>query len=1007
MDSPNRKSNTRTENYERKVSSSSVERKTSERKTSERKNPIEPELPPQKSYKDQIKEILKNTYNDGIIHTHVSLITPKGKFQFNRQTLEDFWEVYCNALYNDFENSVYGIAEKPQQYLPVIVDVDLKADADFELIDDSLYTIDQVKYVISTYQSVLRNSVQDCTSQDLTCVFLQKNLYQQTKNDKVFLKHGFHLHFPYLFLNKNDQEVHIIPRVQESLREHKAFENLGIEDSGSVIDKACCKVPWLLYGSRKSETSEPYKVSKVYNEDCIEISLEKAFKSYIIMDKKEKIIDIKGKVQFYLPRILSILPFGRTTKELRKGLVSPLKEKMKKDRKVSSSYRKLNLEDSLEMLRKLLPLLADFRAESRDDWLSIGWAIFNITDGDPEGLNIWCEFSSRCDEKYDETVCINTWNSMVKKDIGIGTIRYFASLDNPTEYKKFKEEQSNKHIIESLEGSHNDVAKALYEEYGDEFVCASYTNKLWFQFKNHKWEQIEDGVTLREKISGSIVNRFNEARKALCDIEVKENDKSKQAMYASRLKQINKMIVSLKNSTYKNSVMKECCEIFYDPKFAERLDTDGFLIAFKNGVYDLRLNIFRPGRPEDYLSKSMPINYVNFSECDERVQEVYTFLEQVFPDKSIRRYFMDISSDIFVGGNHEKTVVFWTGEGDNGKTVTQTFFEKMMGKLAIKLDTNIITGKKRIAGSAFADLARAGGGVRWAVFEEPDGDESINSGALKKYSGNDSFYARDLFEKGKDGREIQPLFKIIFICNKLPIIKYADKAVWNRVRVLPFESTFCRPSNPAPESYEEQLRQKRFPMDKSFSTKIPNLVEAFAWVLLQHRFKYFGMARVPEPEKVLSATNKYQKQNDIYRQFVEECIVEDEKAYIVLGLLYNAFKEWYRESMPNHTVPIKNEVEEYFSKLWGYPLEGKRWKGYRTRMDKDNKGGGKKDGGKGGEKGEVRSTNAEGEEKGESVEEEIVGEEMRSKEESEDEEIDEDEEENEEKDKTEYDILPL
>ena len=40
-------------------------------------------------------------------------------------------------------------------------------------------------------------------------------------------------------------------------------------------------------------------------------------------------------------------------------------------------------------------------------------------------------------------------------------------------------------------------------------------------------------------------------------------------------------------------------------------------------------------------------------------------------------------------------------------------------------------------------------------------------------------------------------------CNKLPRIKAADKAVWNRVRVVPFEATFCRPDNPAPESYEE------------------------------------------------------------------------------------------------------------------------------------------------------------------------------------------------------------
>jgi hypothetical protein len=125
---------------------------------------------------------------------------------------------------------------------------------------------------------------------------------------------------------------------------------------------------------------------------------------------------------------------------------------------------------------------------------------------------------------------------------------------------------------------------------------------------------------------------------------------------------------------------------------------------------------------------------------------------------------MDQSSDIFVGGNHQKVVIFWTGEGDNGKSVTQSIFEKMLGPLAIKFSTTLITGKKTNTGAANPELARAGGGVRWAVLEEPDGDEQINIGMLKSLSGNDSYWARDLFEKGKATREMTPMFKLIFIC---------------------------------------------------------------------------------------------------------------------------------------------------------------------------------------------------------------------------------------------------
>ena len=166
-------------------------------------------------------------------------------------------------------------------------------------------------------------------------------------------------------------------------------------------------------------------------------------------------------------------------------------------------------------------------------------------------------------------------------------------------------------------------------------------------------------------------------------------------------------------------------------------------------------------------------------------------------------------------------------------------------------------------------------------------------------------------------------------------MKAADKAVWNRVRVIPFESTFCRPDNPAPDSYEEQLRQKRFPMDKQFSKKIPNLVEAFAWFLLQHRLKILNKPRV-EPEKVRAATEIYRKQNDIYRQFIDESIAEDPTKSISLTEIYNLFKEWFKDSLPGHTVPVKNEIEEYFAKIWGNPDSGKKWKGYRQRTLQDD-----------------------------------------------------------------------
>ncbi len=116
-------------------------------------------------------------------------------------------------------------------------------------------------------------------------------------------------------------------------------------------------------------------------------------------------------------------------------------------------------------------------------------------------------------------------------------------------------------------------------------------------------------------------------------------------------------------------------------------------------------------------------------------------------------------------------------------------------------------------------------------------------------------------------------------------------------------------------------------MDRTFGSKLPGMVGAFAWYLLEWRKKV--TVRV-EPEKVKEATAMYRRQNDLYRQFIEECIV-DADATITLQELYSYFKDWFKEGWPNMSLPIKNQVKEYFEKLWGEPGRGCRWKGYRIR----------------------------------------------------------------------------
>lgn len=881
----------------------------------------------------KLQEVLIANRAEGVFHSHVSMVQPRGRFQFNKQKLGEFWDTYMKILDSN-PDMISGIAEKPQKYLPVLVDVDIKIECKSSTDKDRLYTKEDMIKIIGIYQSVLRNVISSCTDESLICLFLDKKPYWIDSNEKSFMKHGFHLHFPNCLLSRIDQEIHVIPRVKTMMNEMKLFSGIDYKDSGDVIDKACCSNAWLLYGSRKDENKEPYRFSSVWNSSLEEITLAEAFKSFTLHDYKDRVIPFKGKERYYLPRLLSIIPGYRDISEVRSDVSFPLSARKKvRDPELDYSYSQISMDENLRVAKRLLPMLASWRYEDHSEWMDVGWILYNVGRGCQEALEMWCDWSSQSEDKYDEAQCIYHWDKMVVKDKTMGTLRFYARMDSSSEYSKFKTEESDTHVQDSLNGSHYNIAKIMQTEYRDEFVCASISNKLWFQFRDHHWEQIEEGIFLRKKISTEVASKFAfQGCEMFNKLNTVQAGSADATSYNARLKQAHKMANNLNSHNYKNAVMKECCEVFYDRRFKEKLDTNPNLICFKNGVYDLNLCKFRAGRPEDFISKTLPINYTNFNEHDEKVKDIKLFLEQVFPDKSIREYFMKTSSEVFTGGNHRKIVVFWTGEGDNGKSVTQSFFEKMLGPLAIKFNTTVVTGKKVSNGAANAELARAGGGVRWAVLEEPDGDEMINVGIMKNMSGNDSIFARDLFEKGKDTREITPMFKLCFICNKLPKLKHADKATWNRIRVLPFESTFCRPDDPAPPTYEEQLRQKRFPMDPNFSRKIPGLLEAFAWVLLKYRTKNIPYK---EPEKVLAATEMYKKQNDIYRQFIEECICKDPTKSLSIVELYSQFKDWFRDSLPHHSIPVKNDIAEYFSKIWGEPQKGKKWKGWKVRTLED------------------------------------------------------------------------
>ena len=858
-------------------------------------------------------------------HTSVS----GGKYTITGKGLETFWSLYCEQCHD----IRLCLTEKPESIMPVVCDIDMKVE--LNATDDAsarLYTEDMVLGLIRIYKDVLSDIVENLDLSDFVCCVLEKDPYILHKNNKTFKKNGFHLHFPRIFLSRYAQETELVPRICQEVKNKQLFDS-------KCVDHSYCKgSPWLLYGSSKSCNPDdacffPYELSYCMNGAMERVHYRQALNDYHVYTTvdKTRIAFTHDEVDYYLPRILSILPTHRAEYEysLRTDIVSMTEMKKLKHKNILPSIPSYSMED-YELIHKLVDILAVSRAEDRNEWINIGWILYNVFHGSSQGHDLWVMFSRKCTEKFDPKQCTYEWNRMEKKEMTVASLKYLARQDNPEEYMNIMEQCMEPYIYKSIElnGSHNDLARALFQKYEFEFVCSSIQFKIWYQFDDHIWKKLEEGITLRQKISEEIVQSYF---RILDDLHAKmkryhADDDDKAEDYIKRqVKVVMSLISKLKSAPYKNNIMREAQEVFYSDVFMKRLDSNPYLVAFQNGVYDVQNHIFRHGCPSDYISLKMPIEYnASYTLDHPDVINVIEFLTKIFPDTTLREYFLNLSSEIFVGGNQSKIFQIWTGDGDNGKSITQILFEKMLGAYSIKLPTSLITGKRTQSSSACPELVRAGNGVRLATLQEPDQKDTINIGILKELSGNDTFFARGLY---KDGEEITPMFKLVLICNEPPKLPYNDRATWNRIRVIPFESTF---TDDAPPATEQQLMEKRFPKDKQFADKIPHMTAPFAWLLL-HYLKHRPKC-LTEPQKVLFATSQYKNKNDVYKQFIEDFIVKKSQGKVFLAEMYSIFKDWYRDSFPHQgNMPNKVDIKDYFTKCWGDIQNNTFWTGYELR----------------------------------------------------------------------------
>ena len=698
-----------------------------------------------------------------------------------------------------------------------------------KLVAERRYTKIMIDIVITmVYEILYEWCVTPMPEEQRLCFVMEKERARFKDRKKGIVKDGIHLMWPYLVCPFSFQ--HKIRSIMlKRLRKSGIFDSMElIKPLSDVYDQGIIEGNWLMYGSckqdKKGKIGKPYLLSRIakyeYDEEMDE---------YGIVPVK---IDRMHYTNGMLIRILSI--------RMREGHYATLKlEKVKEiealeikatkereDKRLRKlAHKATNAErndEELKIIFGLIDILDPRRADNYQEWIQLVWCCHNIHNTDERLLEKVIEFSKKS-EKYvneAEDACREKWNDSKDGGLGEGTL-YMAKEDNYAEYKEvFRVSIWGKIRKCAMDPNFNpyDIADITYDMYQHQYVCVDTDKNVWYKFKDHRWRMVKGPTCLKKNLSTEVFDFFCvKPNEFMTDNEV---DPKKWAMLVKNASQ-------LKQTAFKNNVIKECQQFFNDEEseFLENLDENRYLIAFKNGILDLASDemIFRDGRPDDNISFSTKTDYnPNFTWDSPLVAELMRIFETIQPKEENREFLLTLFASMLDGSVSGEKFYIFTGTGANGKGLVSTLLANAFGDYAGDFPVQVLTSKRSKPGEALPEIARLKG-ARVVIAQEPEEGQPMNASILKEYSGGDPLQARLLF-----GNPITfiPQWTMIVCCNELPPLPPMDGGVWRRVRVVDFGSKFV--DNPDPDD------KTQFKRDSTLKEKIPYLTEAFVWILVQY-----------------------------------------------------------------------------------------------------------------------------------------------------------------------------
>jgi phage/plasmid-associated DNA primase len=568
-----------------------------------------------------------------------------------------------------------------------------------------------------------------------------------------------------------------------------------------------------------------------------------------------------------------------------------------KQKVVKARSNTINAEE-LNEVRELLYILNESRYNSYEDWIRLGWCLHNINN---DYLNLWIEVS-RLSSKFKEGECEKIWNTMREEGLHIGSLHMWAKQDNPSKYLDIL----NKRVFNDLKecnGTHNSIAAITYKILKGRYICATANSKLWYEFNGCLWKEDKEAIHLRHELSTTIRQQYLYAYHRIQRAQPVDDMQSTTSTNTRKINQETQVLLNtamkLQDANFKDNIIKEMREYFYDGEFLTKLDSNINLLGFTNGIWDFSINKFRQSKPNDYVSLNVGYDYLqNVDEYNRKLVEEYW--AKLHPIEEQRNYMIKTIARQLYGDNGNELFHIHAGymkSAGNGKTKFWESLEAYTGDYTRKFKVQVLTTKMREEAGKPAPEYQYWKGRRILYCTEPNEDEVLHSGIMKDLTGGEKILYRLLYSN--DVHDFRPQYKMHIMCNGPPRVDGADEGVRRRIRKIDYVSKFV-------DSEYVNESENCFKKDPTFINELKKnnvlKMEALRFLLDNFNQGYeFNMPKIIEDNSRI-----YLDENDSINKFIKEHIVEDKEGYFLLSEAKEVFKS--KEYYNNKLNQLKNDL---------------------------------------------------------------------------------------------------